>query len=97
MKWEEIKNIPFRVKMLATRRFVWVDQETGEERVAKESWKTAWTLVGIHSYRWWWIGKYGKLQCGCTRNPLTRRMVSYVWRCPEHMAWINDIDLEESS
>ena len=45
-----------------------------------------WAVAGIHSHNWWWVRKYGKMSCGCTRNPLTNRFVLYVYECPkEHL------------
>jgi hypothetical protein len=78
-----IKSIPWRVRVLVTRTTVW-GKEGEEQEVHKESWRSAWAIVGIHSWRWWWVRKYGKLPCGCTRNPLTRRMVLFRWKCPVH-------------
>lgn len=79
-----VKNLWWRVKTLVTRRFEWKDLDSGEVEVTYEDWGTTWSLVGIHSYKWWWVRKYGKLPCGCTRNPLTRRMVLHRWRCERH-------------
>ncbi len=70
--------------MLATRRFEWEDTETGEISVTKESWRDAWMIAGIHSYHWAWVRKYGKMPCGCTRNPVTRRRVLIAGECEEH-------------
>lgn len=78
-----MKTLWHRVKALVTRRFEWMD-ETGKVEVTHEDWHTTWALIGIHSYKWRWVRKYGKLPCGCTRNPLTRRMLLYRWRCEKH-------------
>ncbi len=83
MNLNDIKAIPWRVRVLATRTTVWV--WPGEEpHVVKESWSGAWAIAGIHSYKWWWVRKYGNLPCGCTRNPVTRRMVLFRWKCAMH-------------
>jgi len=74
-----------RIKILITRRTRWVDEEYPDDvTIHRESWRTAWAIAGIHSYHWWWVRRYGKLPCGCTRNPLTRRLVLYRWRCEVH-------------
>jgi hypothetical protein len=76
-----------RLKILITRRTVWLDLNSGEvDHVHHESWSWAWSIAGIHSYDWRWVRRYGRLACGCTRNPLTRRMVLYAWECREHGA-----------
>jgi hypothetical protein len=30
------------------------------------------------------------LPCGCTQRRITRRITLYVWRCPTHMAWMDE-------
>lgn len=83
MRWAEIRYIPWRVKLLVTGVTVWTDSRTGEvEQVRDRS--LAWTIAGIHSYKWWWVRKWGGLPCGCTRNPLTRRMVIFSGDCARH-------------
>lgn len=74
-----------RIKVLATGRVSWCDPHTGEvESDEKLSWRDRWAVFGIHSYNWWWVKRFGALDCGCTRNPVTRRVVLIRWRCPEH-------------
>jgi hypothetical protein len=77
---------------LVTRRLVWVDMETGEERPEKVSLSFAWNLFGVHSYKWWWVRRYGTLDCGCTQNPLTKRRVLTIHKCPIHMARFDDTE-----
>lgn len=83
MKWVDAKAIPWRISKLFTRRFGWTD-EAGQVDWVKEDWKTTWRMVGIHTYTWWWVRRYGQLDCGCSRNPLTRRMVLYDFKCQLH-------------
>jgi hypothetical protein len=87
MKWVDVKAIPTRVKLLVTRKFTWVDQEDGSERVVKESFSHAWAMLGVHSRNWWWVRRWGELDCGCTRNPLTRRVIMFDWECGEHSSF----------
>lgn len=94
MKLRDLKDFPVRVRLLVTRKFTWVVEETGYEYTEKYSFREAWSIVGISSYNWWWVNRYGKLACGCTRNPLTRRMVLYLWGCPVHMPQVADLDKE---
>lgn len=96
MKWVDVRQIPWRIKILATRKLTWVDTETGEEK--KYSLGATWSIVGVHSYKWWWVRKYGQLDCGCCRNPLTRRFVTYRWRCTEGhtcLDYLEESELEE--
>jgi len=83
MKWTDVKAIPFRVKLLVTRKSTWVGPN-GSETAVKEDFSDAWAMVGVHSRNWWWVRKWGELDCGCTRNPLTRRMVTYDMKCEQH-------------
>lgn len=80
----KLNELYWRVRYLITRRLEW---ETGDgeiNRVEKVPFRVAWKMFGIRSHRWSWVRRYGRLRCGCTRNPITRRMVLYAWRCPEH-------------
>lgn len=90
-RWADYLNIPQRATILLTRRLVWVDCATGQEYPEKVSLSFAWTLVGVHSYKWWWVRRYGRLGCGCTRNPLTRRFVAYRYECPERHGFLNNL------
>ena len=72
-----------RVRLLVTGRAHWTDQETGETVTTREDWGTRWALAGPHSFRWWWVKRWGRMGCGCTRNPLTRRIVLFRIDCPE--------------
>lgn len=72
-----------RLKVLLDGNVTWVaDDGVGETEHL--SWRDRWTLFGVHSFDWWWVKKYGRCDCGCTRNPLTRRMVLYRMGCPVH-------------
>lgn len=77
----KLPNPWWRVKMLATGHVTWVDTATGDEEHEQAGWKLRWTLAGMHSYQWGWVRRHGRLPCGCTRNPLTRRMVLYSGAC----------------
>jgi hypothetical protein len=50
-----------------------MDTKTGAIHTDKETLKTIWALVGPQEYSWWWVRKYGREECGCTVNPLTKR------------------------
>lgn len=79
--------------MLATGRFSWVDPDTGEELVTHEEWHIRWAIAGWPSYSWWWVRKFGKRDCGCTINPITRRRVLIAMECPDHgrgVDWLSD-------
>lgn len=77
-----------RVKRLVTGEYTWV-AEDGSTEVDHYGWKDRWSIDGIHSWQWRWVHKYGQLPCGCTRNPITRRMVLYRWPCSENHAGLN--------
>lgn len=84
--------------MLLTGRAEWTDPDTGEVEVHYEDWPTSWAIAGIHSHNWWWVRKYGKRDCGCTINPITRRRVLTLWGCHTHCSgegWDEDGWLEE--
>lgn len=78
-----------RVKFLVTGKAEWVDAETGESYVEYETWHTRWLIAGPHSHYWWWVRKYGKLDCGCTCNPLTRRRLLINAECVRD-GWLVD-------
>lgn len=73
-----------RLEALLTGRVEWVDPEDGAFEVEWLGWRDRWSLFGVHSYSWGWVRRYGRMACGCTRNPLTRRLVLIRWRCPDH-------------
>ena len=84
--------------MLLTGRAEWTDPDTGEVEVYYEDWPTSWAIAGIHSHNWWWVRKYGKRDCGCIINPITRRRVLTLWGCHTHCSgkeWDEDGWLEE--
>lgn len=65
-----------RIKFLVTGMAVW-----GDEPPFKEDLRTRWAIAGIHSYNWNWVRRWGKQECGCTINPLTRRKVLHNLKC----------------
>lgn len=71
-----------RIVFLLTGNATWKDQLTGDAYRTVESWNVRWAVAGIHSYQWWWVKRFGQLDCGCTRNPLTRRVVLFSSDCP---------------
>lgn len=79
-----VRAVPFRVKLLATGKSVWVDDK-GREIKMTDPWSLRWAIAGVHSHRWWWVRRWGKQACGCTLNPLTRRPVLYSFDCPTHL------------
>jgi hypothetical protein len=75
-----------RFRILLTGRTEWLDESTGRVEVIHEDWETSWAIAGFHSHNWWWVRKYGKRDCGCTINPITRRRVLTLWGCATHCA-----------
>lgn len=73
-----------RLRALATGKITWVDTATGEVEAEVMDWRTRWTLFGVHSRNWRWVDRLGRMRCGCTRNPLTRRLVMIAMDCPTH-------------
>lgn len=71
-----------RIRILATRRTVWGDGD--DVHVDRESWSSAWAIAGVHAWEWRWVRHYGAMACGCTRNPVTRRIVLVDMACEEH-------------
>ena len=72
-----------RIRVLITGRTVWVDPD-GNEEVEHLPWKLRWTLFGIHARNWRWVNHWGKRDCGCTINPITRQRVWIDWDCRKH-------------
>jgi hypothetical protein len=84
-----------RITLLATGKARWVNDKTGVVSITHEAWHTRWKLAGPRVYSWWWVKRWGRLDCGCTRNPLTRRMVLINSSCVLHMGfdmWADEID-----
>lgn len=77
-------SLSSRLRVLATGNVVWVDSRTGAEDPEHFSWRDRWSIFGPHAYDWRWVRRYGKMDCGCTRNPLTRRMALYRADCLTH-------------
>lgn len=77
-------HVAARLRILATRRTEWVDQQSGAVEVDRETWRSAWDIAGPHSRNWRWVRRYGTQPCGCVINPLTRRRVTSLVDCPEH-------------
>lgn len=90
-----MKTLIMRMKPLITGRVSWIDETTGETVVEYEDWRTRWALFGVHSHNWWWVRKYGALECGCTINPITRRRVLTLWGCKTHCDFEDDAWLDE--
>lgn len=84
MSMTYIRNIIVRLKILITRKITWVGKDNQSECVEKTTLSGAWALAGIHSSNWRWVKKYGKMECGCTRNPITRRIVLFWVGCGTH-------------
>jgi hypothetical protein len=100
-----------RLRALLTGRCTWIDADTGEVEHDLLSWRSRWALFGVHSYNWGWVTRYGKRDCGCTFNPVTRRKVLTNMDCPAHgipmwkrdsvwddefaQAWENDEEWED--
>ena len=91
---DTLAPIWFRLKFLANGNAEWVDQTTGEIDAVKEDWSTRWAIAGIHSNSWRWVRRWGEMKCGCTRNPVTRRMVLHLVGCERH-CFIDFLDGEE--
>ncbi|MCH9733604.1 MAG: hypothetical protein K0U78_03475 [Actinomycetia bacterium] len=72
-----------RLRYLLTGR-TWSENFDGERRPLTDPWSVRWAVAGIHSYKWWWVKKWGSESCGCTINPLTRRRVLYALECQQH-------------
>jgi hypothetical protein len=73
-----------RLRVLATGRCTWVDTDTGEREHDVLDWRSRWNLFGVHSSNWRWVKRFGRRDCGCTFNPLTRRKVLTLMDCREH-------------
>jgi hypothetical protein len=73
-----------RLRVLRTGVCEWVDPITGRIEADLLSWRDRWTLFGVHSYSWGWVREFGKRDCGCTFNPITRRKVLVNIDCPRH-------------
>ena len=63
-----------RLKALLTGKITWLDAD-GTPEYEVLGWRDRWSLFGIHSWNWRWVHRLGQMDCGCTRNPLTRRTV----------------------
>lgn len=88
-------NITHRLYVLATRKLEWEDPVSGTSTITREDWSTCWQIAGWPSSNWWWVRKYGKMECGCTRNPVTRHRVLIAMHCPIHGAadwWFDEDD-----
>ena len=74
-----------RIKLLLTGKAEWCDPETGEvtDRETLDL-RTRWAIAGIHSCNWRWVRRFGKRECGCVINPITRRTVLYDMECSVH-------------
>ena len=87
MTWKVIRNMRSgwqRVKILATGTLVWEDTDNGDVSREHANWHLRWVIAGIHSYKWSWVRRHGRLACGCTRNPITHRLVLIAGACEQH-------------
>lgn len=76
-----------RLRVLLTGNVTWCDPETGEPSESDHfSWRDRWSIFGFHSSNWGWVRRYGAMDCGCVRNPITRRTVLLRYGCAEHCA-----------
>lgn len=75
-----------RLRVLATGRVVWAEDTgpDGHPEVEWLSWATRWSIFGVHARNWGWVRRHGGLECGCVRNPLTRRLVLIAGGCLQH-------------
>lgn len=76
-----------RARTIVSGNIHWVDPETGEAGYDYER-RAAWAVAGPQVSNWWWVRRWGSLPCGCVKNPITRRWVSYAVTCTEHCAWM---------
>ena len=88
-----IDSLADRIRILVTGKLVWEDIDGGEETDYVD-WPTRWAIAGIHSANWRWVRRWGKQECGCTINPITRRRVLISMSCPLK-DWPFDLDDEE--
>lgn len=72
-----------RLKALLTGKVTWVDPDGTEEHEVL-GWRDRWSLFGVHPHNWRWVHRWGRMGCGCTHNPLTRRAVLTNIDCPRH-------------
>jgi hypothetical protein len=86
-----------RLHTLMTGRCTWIDTDTGELEHDVLDWRSRWAIFGVHSSNWKWVRTFGKRDCGCTFNPLTRRKVLTNMECPTHgiPIWKRDSFAEE--
>ena len=75
---------PNRLYVLATGHCTWIDTETGLPEHEVLDWHSRWAIFGIHSSNWRWVSRFGKRDCGCTFNPLTRCKVLTSMDCSMH-------------
>lgn len=73
-----------RLRILITGRCTWIDENTGDLEREVLSWRSRWAIFGVHSSDWRWVRRFGKRDCGCTFNPLTRRRVLTAMDCETH-------------
>ena len=83
---EDTLKLRSRLRILLTRKTKW-SWDGGPIEEHKESLSSAWAiarpyLLDFKPYRRW-IFKRGALDCGCHRNPITRRIVLFALDCKE--------------
>lgn len=87
-------NLRERIAALITGNVHWTDEDTGEQFTTYENWALRWCIAGWPSHDWWWVRKYGKRDCGCTINPITRRHLLVAPECDIHGMgddWLNGV------
>jgi hypothetical protein len=79
-----------RGRVLVTRKASVQNVATDEVEVLHLDWATAWAIAGPQTHSWWWVRKWGVLRCGCTKNPVTRRLLTTRGDCQSHFHWDED-------
>lgn len=77
--------------LLTSRRTNGLDEDDNIDHVSKENFSTAWNIykheffVPSHIDRVWRKTFWKTMECGCTKNILTRRYTLYLWGCEKHL------------
>lgn len=84
----KIREAVGRCHVLLARRVVLPNLVTGEDELLDElDWAIVWALAGPRASSWWWIRRWGRLDCGCLRIPGTGRLVLITGDCTQHSPW----------
>lgn len=81
-----------RITLLTTGRAEWLNDD-GTTDTEHLGWKDRWNLAGPQPFNWWWVRRWGGLDCGCTINPITRRRLLTRMGCPTHDDIYNQDDI----